>query len=96
MPVFRTRATVDDVLIGHDGVTEAIKLLAFHHHRSALELLDIIPPIVGAELVVSHMGTEAVELGPPGADKGAGLRWLCAHLTVDAADVMVSATRSTT
>jgi hydroxymethylpyrimidine pyrophosphatase-like HAD family hydrolase len=40
-------------------------------------------------LVVSHMGTEAVELGPVGADKGAGLRWLCAHLEIDAADVLV-------
>jgi Cof subfamily protein (haloacid dehalogenase superfamily) len=89
MPVLRTRATVEDVLSGHDGATEVIKLLAFHHHRSAMELLDIIPPIVGGDLVANHMGTEAIELGPPGADKGAGLRWLCAHLDVDAADVMV-------
>ena len=89
MPVHHRRETVDDVLSGHDGATEAIKLLAFHHHHSAVELLDIIPPIVGTDLVVSHMGTEAVELGPAGADKGAGLRWLCAHLAVDAADVVV-------
>ena len=89
MPIFPHRATVDDVLTGHDGATETIKLLAFHHHHSALELLDIIPPIVGVELVVSHMGTEAVELGPPGADKGAGLRWLCVHLGIEGADVMV-------
>ncbi len=89
MPVHHRRETVDDVLSGHDGATEAIKLLAFHHHHSAVELLDIIPPIVGTDLVVSHMGTEAVELGPAGADKGAGLRWLCAHLAVDAADVLV-------
>ena len=89
MPVFHSRRTVDDVLTGHDGATETIKLLAFHHNHSALELLDIIPPIVGADLVVNHMGTEAVELGPPGADKGAGLRWLCTHLGIDAADVMV-------
>ncbi len=89
MPVHHRRETVDDVLDGHDGATEAIKLLAFHHRYSAAELLDIIPPIVGTDLVVSHMGTEAVELGPVGADKGAGLRWLCAHLAVDAADVLV-------
>ena len=89
MPVFHSRPTVDDVLTGHDGATDTIKLLAFHHHHSALQLLDIIPPIVGADLVVSHMGTEAVELGPPGADKGAGLRWLCAHLGIDGADVVV-------
>ena len=89
MPVLHFNATVDDVLVGHDGATEAIKLLAFHHQHSAVELLDIIPPIVGSDLVVSHMGAEAVELGPVGADKGAGLRWLCAHLQVDAADVLV-------
>lgn len=89
MPVHHRRETVDDVLVGHDGATEAIKLLAFHHSHSAVELLDIIPPILGTDLVVSHMGTEAVELGPVGADKGAGLRWLCAHVGVDAADVMV-------
>jgi Cof subfamily protein (haloacid dehalogenase superfamily) len=89
MPVHHLNPTVDDVLAGHDGATEAIKLLAFHHHYSALELLDIIPPIVGAHLVVSHMGTEAVELGPAGADKGAGLRWLCTHLAIDPADVVV-------
>ena len=89
MPVHHRNETVDDVLNGHDGATEAIKLLAFHHHHSALELLDIIPPIVGTDLVVSHMGTEAVELGPAGADKGAGLRWLCAHLDIDPADVLV-------
>jgi Cof subfamily protein (haloacid dehalogenase superfamily) len=89
MPVHHRNATVDDVLSGHDGATEAIKLLAFHHRHTALELLDIIPPIVGADLVVSHMGTEAVELGPAGADKGAGLRWLCTYLAIDAADVLV-------
>ncbi len=89
MPVMHFNATVDDVLVGHDGATEAIKLLAFHHRHSAVELLDIIPPIVGTDLMVSHMGAEAVELGPVGADKGAGLRWLCSHLEVDAADVIV-------
>jgi Cof subfamily protein (haloacid dehalogenase superfamily) len=89
MPVHHLNPTVEDVLHGHEGATEAIKLLAFHHHHSALELLDIIPPIVGVDLVVSHMGTEAVELGPAGADKGAGLRWLCAHLAIEPADVVV-------
>jgi Cof subfamily protein (haloacid dehalogenase superfamily) len=89
MPVAHFDATVEDVLVGHEGATEAIKLLAFHHRHSAVELLDIIPPIVGADLVVSHMGTEAVELGPVGADKGAGLRWLCAHLEIEPADVLV-------
>jgi Cof subfamily protein (haloacid dehalogenase superfamily) len=89
MPVHHLNPTVEDVLSGHEGATEAIKLLAFHHHHTALELLDLIPPIVGVDLVVSHMGTEAVELGPAGADKGAGLRWLCAHLAIEPADVVV-------
>ena len=89
MPVHHVNPTVDDVLSGHDGATETIKLLAFHHQHSAVELLDLIPPIIGTDLVVSHMGTEAVELGPVGADKGAGLRWLSAHLEIDAADVLV-------
>jgi Cof subfamily protein (haloacid dehalogenase superfamily) len=89
MPVHHLNQPVDDVLSGHDDATEAIKLLVFHHEHSAVELLDIIPPIIGPDLVVSHMGTEAVELGPVGADKGAGLRWLCAHLSIDAADVLV-------
>jgi Cof subfamily protein (haloacid dehalogenase superfamily) len=89
MPVHRGDDPVGDVLVGHEGSVETIKLLAFHHHYSALDLLDIMPPIVGVELAVSHMGTEAVELGPVGADKGAGLRWLCAHLSIEADDVLV-------
>jgi Cof subfamily protein (haloacid dehalogenase superfamily) len=89
MPVHRGDDPVSDVLAGHEGSVETIKLLAFHHHYSAVDLLDIIPPIVGTELAVSHMGTEAVELGPAGADKGTGLRWLCAHLDVAAEDVLV-------
>jgi Cof subfamily protein (haloacid dehalogenase superfamily) len=89
MPVHRGDVPVADVLHGHEGSVETIKLLAFHQHYSAVELLHIIPPIIGAELIVSHMGTEAVELGPAGADKGTGLRWLCAHLGIAADDVLV-------
>ena len=39
--------------------------------------------------IVSHMGAEAVEIAPAGADKGVGLRWLCAHLGIGAHEVMV-------
>jgi hydroxymethylpyrimidine pyrophosphatase-like HAD family hydrolase len=35
------------------------------------------------------MGAEAVEVGPVGADKGNGLRWLCTHLDIDLAGVVV-------
>jgi hypothetical protein len=39
--------------------------------------------------VVSHLGADAVEVAPAGADKGVGLRWLCAHLGIAADDVLV-------
>jgi Cof subfamily protein (haloacid dehalogenase superfamily) len=80
---------VADVLAGHDTAELAIKLLVFHGDLRADELLDRIPPIIGTTLEATHMGAEAVELGPPGADKGTGLRWLCDYLHIDAADVLV-------
>ena len=45
--------------------------------------------MLGDELGVTHMGAEAVELGPPGLDKGAGLSWLCDYLGVDPGDIVV-------
>ena len=80
---------VVDALVGHEGSEHTIKLLAFHHHHGAHELLVRMPPLLGDDLVVSHMGAEAVEIAPAGADKGVGLRWLCAHLGVAAHEVMV-------
>ncbi|MEQ1698720.1 MAG: HAD family hydrolase [Ilumatobacteraceae bacterium] len=79
---------VADALAGHDGSEYTIKLLAFHHRHGAHELLQQMPSIVGPDLVVSHMGAEAVEIAPAGADKGVGLRWLCAHLDIDGSDVL--------
>ncbi|MGB8859000.1 MAG: Cof-type HAD-IIB family hydrolase [Ilumatobacteraceae bacterium] len=81
--------TVDDVLVGHDDSEHTIKLLVFHHSHGAHDLLHMMPPLLGPHLVVTHMGAEAVEVAPAGADKGVGLRWLCHHLAIDAADVMV-------
>jgi hypothetical protein len=80
---------VADALVGHDDSEYTIKLLAFHRHHGAHELLRRMPAVVGPELVVSHMGAEAVELAPAGADKGVGLRWLCDHLGIDGAHVLV-------
>lgn len=89
MPVQHgTNEPVPDALVGHDGSEYTIKLLAFHHRHGAHELLQEMPAIVGPHLVVSHMGAEAVEIAPAGADKGVGLRWLCAHLGVDGSDVL--------
>lgn len=89
MPIDPGVPAVPDVLVGHDGATEAIKLLAFHPSRSAHELMTTLPTVLGPYLTVSHMGADAVEIAPAGADKGIGLQWLCAHLGVAQADVMV-------
>jgi Cof subfamily protein (haloacid dehalogenase superfamily) len=89
MPVHHAAPVSDDVLTGHDGSEQTMKLLVFHHERGAVELLDTIPAVLGGDLAVTHMGAEAVEVGPVGLDKGAGLAWLCDHLDIDAADVLV-------
>ncbi len=89
MPVQHASATVPDALVGHEESEVTFKLLAFHHHLDSLEMLRTMPAIVGDDLSVSHMGAEAVEIAPAGADKGDGLRWLCAHLGIDGSDVLV-------
>ena len=80
---------VPDALVGHEGSRTTLKLLAFHHTHGVHDLLRIMPPLLGTNLAVTHMGAEAVEIGPAGADKGVGLRWLCDHLGIAATDVLV-------
>jgi len=74
------------------GGSQAFKLLAFHANRSVHDLIATVPDLIrgrtSTELLVSHMGAEAVEIGPANADKCTGLRWLCDHLDVAAADVI--------
>ncbi len=74
------------------GGTQAFKLLAFHATLSVHDLIATVPNLIGGrtstELLVSHMGADAVEIGPADADKCTGLRWLCDHLGVAAADVI--------
>lgn len=89
MPVQHASATVPDALVGHEDSEHTFKLLAFHDQLDTLEMLRTLPALIGSDLAVSHMGAEAVEIAPAGADKGDGLRWLCAHLGIDAADVLV-------
>ena len=89
MPVQHgSTATVPDALAGHEASEHTIKLLAFHHRHSAQDLLKVIPQVIAPDLVVTHMGAEAVEIAPAGADKGIGLRWLCDHLGISGSDVM--------
>jgi Cof subfamily protein (haloacid dehalogenase superfamily) len=80
---------VRDALAGHEDASEAIKLLAFHPDHDAHELTEKLPALLGGGLVVSHMGADAVEIAPAGADKGVGLRWLCEHLGVARHEVAV-------
>jgi Cof subfamily protein (haloacid dehalogenase superfamily) len=88
MPVGRMAPDCADALDAAAGATEALKLMAFHDGHSAHQLLDLLPPLLGPELAVTHMGADCVEIGPTGIDKGTGLAWLCAHLGVDPADVV--------
>jgi Cof subfamily protein (haloacid dehalogenase superfamily) len=89
MPAHPKDPPVDDVLDHHDGSVDTVKLLVFHHTKGATELLHEIPRVLGGELGTTHMGAEAVEVGPPGLDKGSGVRWLCDHLAIDPADIVV-------
>lgn len=87
LPALHGLAEPDADVLHLDG-SVAIKLMVFHHERSAHELLAVLPGILGDDLQVSHLGADAVEIGPAGIDKGTGLAWLCEHLGIGAADVV--------
>ena len=88
MPAMQPVPASADVLAAAEGASEAIKLMVFHRHHTAHQLLDVLPPLLGDDLSVTHMGADCVEVGPAGIDKGTGLAWLCAHLGVAAGDVI--------
>ena len=82
MPSMQPVPASADVLAAAEGASEAIKLMVFHRHHTAHQLLDVLPPLLGDDLSVTHMGADCVEVGPTGIDKGTGLAWLCADLGV--------------
>jgi Cof subfamily protein (haloacid dehalogenase superfamily) len=88
MPAPQPVPATPDVLTAAEGANEALKLMVFHQVHTAHQLLDVLPPLLGDDLSVTHMGADCVEVGPTGVDKGTGLAWLCAHLDVDAGDVV--------
>jgi hydroxymethylpyrimidine pyrophosphatase-like HAD family hydrolase len=77
---------VADVLTTAGG--ELYKLIVFHPELGAMELMERLSPVMEEGFAVHHLGVEAVEIGPAGQDKSTGLRWLCVHLGVEAADVI--------
>lgn len=87
LPALHGLADPDADVLHLEGST-AIKLMVFHHDRTAHELLSVLPTLLGGDLQVSHLGADAVEIGPAGIDKGSGLAWLCDRLGVAAADVV--------
>jgi Cof subfamily protein (haloacid dehalogenase superfamily) len=87
LPALHGLADPDADVLHLEG-SVAIKLMVFHHDRSAHELLHLLPATLGDDLQVSHLGADAVEVGPAGIDKGTGLAWLCDRLGVDAQHVV--------
>lgn len=88
MPTGRLAPDTADALEAAVDASEALKLMAFHDGHSAHDLLDVLPPLLGEGLAVTHMGADCVEIGPTGIDKATGLAWLCTHLGIDRADVV--------
>lgn len=88
MPTASPGPASPDALAAAAGASVAVKLMVFHADESAHSLLETMPPLVGADLAVTHMGADCVEIGPLGVDKASGLVWLCAHLGIAAADVL--------
>lgn len=89
MPAVVGTDDISDVL--DLGGTTAFKLFVFHPHITLDRLLVELPPVITSladDYAVRHMGADAAEIGPAGDDKCAGLQWLCAHLNVDAAQVV--------
>ena len=89
MPAAIHDEPADDVLA--IGGATAFKLLTYHPDRSVDQLLTELPAMIagiGEGFAVGHLGADAVEIGPAANDKGSGLRWLCAHLGVEAGDVI--------
>lgn len=90
MPAAVDTEPVDDIL--GIGGTQVFKLIAFHPHIDTYDLLDHLPRLLGehlrSQLVTRHLGADAVELGPAGVDKAAGLAWLCDHLGIVSTEVV--------
>ncbi len=87
LPALHGLGDPDDDVLALDGDV-AIKLMVFHHDHSAHTLLERLPSVLGDDLEASHLGADAIEVGPAGIDKASGLAWLCERLGVESRDVV--------
>lgn len=88
MPSPTNMPVTPDVLVASEGAAVVVKLFVFHPTIDAHELMVHLAPHVSDGFEVFHMGAEAVEIGAAGIDKASGLQWLCAHLGIEAHEVM--------
>ncbi|MEX0846168.1 MAG: HAD family hydrolase [Ilumatobacteraceae bacterium] len=88
MPAATLGTPVADVLTSAHLATEALKLMVWHDHHRAHELLALLPTLLDHALAVTHMGADCVEVGPAGIDKAIALAWLCERLGIDRSDVV--------
>jgi Cof subfamily protein (haloacid dehalogenase superfamily) len=65
-----------------------VKIVVFHPDHGAASLLRLLPTLLGPEVDISHLGAEAVEIGPVDINKATGVTWLSTHLGFTAADVI--------
>lgn len=86
MPAVVDTDPIDDILAL--GGTEVFKLFAFHDNMSVPALLGAAPALLPETLAATHMGADAIDIGPVAIDKCAGLQWVCELLGVSAADVI--------
>jgi Cof subfamily protein (haloacid dehalogenase superfamily) len=67
----------------HHRLTEVGKIFVIHPAVERVELVDLIEPLVPAEINVTTSGAVFAELTPVGADKGAALARLAGELGID-------------
>jgi Cof subfamily protein (haloacid dehalogenase superfamily) len=79
--------TVTDLCAHLDGRDPDKILFMLDEHETA-GVLAYMTEFIGARATVVQSHAQFVEVNPLGADKGAGLGWLCAHLGIAREDVM--------
>lgn len=72
-----------------DRFDEVGKMFVGHPSLGRVDLVEWVEPLVPDHVNVTTSGVDFVELTPPGADKGAAIARLAAHLGISAHEVLV-------